>query len=106
MTRSNYKELLEDGVKIYEYSPGFIHAKNYICDDKFAVCGTINMDYRSLVHHFECGAWMYDTDCIAEMKSDFLDTLAQSGEIRKDRAVMRSWQRLIAEIMKVFSPLF
>ena len=94
MTRSNYKELLEDNVKIYEYSPGFIHAKNYICDDKFAV------------HHFECGAWMYDTDCIAEMKSDFLDTLTQSGEIRKDRAVMRSWQRLIAEIMKVFSPLF
>ena len=106
MTRSNYKELLEDGVKIYEYSPGFIHAKNYICDDKFAVCGTINMDYRSLVHHFECGAWMYDTDCIAEMKADFLDTLVQSGEIRKDRAVMCSWQRLIAEIMKVFSPLF
>lgn len=106
MTRSNYKVLLEDGVKIYEYTPGFIHAKNYVCDDKFAVCGTINMDYRSLVHHFECGAWMYDTDCIADMKADFLNTMARSGEIDKNKAFMRSWQRLIAEIMKVFSPLF
>ncbi len=106
MTRSNYKVLLEDGVKIYEYTPGFIHAKNYICDDKFAVCGTINMDYRSLVHHFECGAWMFDTDCITDIKADFLETLRQSGEIRKDRGIMRSWQRLLAEIMKVFSPLF
>lgn len=51
MTRSNYKVLLEDGVRIYEYTPGFIHAKNFVCDDKFAVCGTINLDYRSLVHH-------------------------------------------------------
>ena len=55
MTRSNYRALLRDGVKIYEYTPGFIHANNIICDDKFAVCGTINLDYRSLVHHFECG---------------------------------------------------
>ena len=64
------------------------------------------MDYRSLVHHFECGAWMYDADCIADIKADFLETLRQSGEIRKDRAVMQSWQRLLAETMKVFSPLF
>ena len=105
MTRSNYKVLLEDGVKIYEYTPGFIHAKNYICDDKFVVCGTINMDYRSLVHHFECGAWMYNTDCITDMKEDFLSTAAQSSMIDKNKAVMHSWQRLIAEIMKVFSPL-
>ena len=106
MTRSNYKALLDDGVKIYEYTPGFIHAKNYVCDDKFAVCGTINMDYRSLVHHFECGAWMYGADCIEDMKADFLSTAAQSGMVDKNKAVMRSWQRMIAEIMKVFSPLF
>lgn len=106
MTRSNYTALIEDGVKIYEYTPGFIHAKNYVCDDKFAVCGTINMDYRSLVHHFECGAWMYDTDCIADMKADFLHTMERSCKIDKNKAVMKGWQRLIAEIMKVFSPLF
>lgn len=105
MTRSNYRVLIQDGVKIYEYTPGFIHAKNFICDDKFAVCGTINLDYRSLVHHFECGAWMYDTDCIPDMKADFLETVTQSESITADRARLRGWKRLLAELMKVFSPL-
>lgn len=106
MSRSNYRGLLEASVKIYEYTPGFIHAKNFICDDKFAVCGTINLDYRSLVHHFECGIWMYRTDCIADMKKDFLETAAQSQKISAAQPVMRSWQRLLAEVMKIFSPLF
>lgn len=105
MTRSNYRVLIQDGVKIYEYTPGFIHAKNFVCDDKFAVCGTINLDYRSLVHHFECGAWMYDTECIGEMKADFLATTAQSQIITVEQAKLRGWQRLLAELMKVFSPL-
>lgn len=90
MTRSSYHALLEDGVKIFEYTPGFIHAKNYICDDKYAVCGTINMDYRSLVRHFECGAWMYETDCIMDMKADFLGTAAGSTEIQKG-VIMKSF---------------
>ena len=106
MTRSNYGMLLSAGVRVYEYTPGFIHAKNLVCDDKFAVCGTINLDYRSLVHHFECGAWMYKTECISAMKEDFLNTMTVSKEIEKGRAAMRSWQKLIAEILKVFSPLF
>jgi cardiolipin synthase len=106
MTRSNYKVLMDAGVKIYEYTPGFIHAKNFVCDDKFAVCGTINLDYRSLVHHFECGAWMYGADCIPDMKADFLNTLAASGQVPKDRPVMRGWQRIIVEVAKVFFPMF
>ena len=106
MTRSNYKVLLEDGVKIYEYTPGFIHAKNFVCDDKFAVCGTINLDYRSLVHHFECGAWMYGTSCISDMKADFLKTQEQSQEIPNDRPVLPRWQRFLAEVMQIFSPFF
>ena len=81
MTRSNYKPLVKDGVKIYEYTPGFIHAKNFVCDDKFAICGTINLDYRSLVHHFECGVWMYGTETVTDMKTDFLRTLDVSQEI-------------------------
>lgn len=105
MTRSNYRVLIEDGVKIYEYTPGFIHAKNYVCDDKFAVCGTINMDYRSLIHHFECGAWIYDTECIPDMKKDFLNTVAVSEEISVEQARLRGIKRLSAEVMKVFSPL-
>ncbi|MDO5377653.1 MAG: cardiolipin synthase [Clostridia bacterium] len=105
MTRSSYRTLLDAGVRIYEYTPGFIHAKNVICDDQFAICGTINLDYRSLVHHFECAAWMYGTACIQDMKTDFLHTLAQSEEITPDRAALRLWQRLPAEIMKILSPL-
>lgn len=103
MTRSNYRVLLQDGVKIYEYTPGFIHAKSFVCDDKLAVCGTINLDYRSLVHHFECGVWMYDTACIGDMKADFLETAAKSQAVTSK--LLRSWQRLPAELMKVFSPL-
>lgn len=106
MTRSNYRGLIQDGVKIYEYTPGFIHAKGFVCDDKLAVCGTINLDYRSLVHHFECGVWMYDTDCIGDMKADFLATAAKSQAVTMYDATLRGWQRLLAELMKVFSPLF
>ena len=105
MTRSNYRVLLNAGVRIFEYTPGFIHAKNFVCDDKFAVCGTLNLDYRSLVHHFECGAWMYDTDCIDDMKEDFLHTEAVSEEIVDGKKVMRGWQRFIAEVLKIFSPM-
>ena len=105
MTRSNYQVLLSDGVKIYEYTPGFIHAKNFVCDDKYAVCGTINLDYRSLVHHFECGVWMYDTDCIQDMKTDFLDTVARSQPIPLAQANLKGWELLSARLMKVFSPL-
>ena len=68
-------------------------------------CGTINLDYRSLVHHFECGVWMYDTGCIEDMKADFLATVARSEEITAQRAKLRGWKRLCAELMKVFSPL-
>lgn len=105
MTRSNYPVLLHDGVKIYEYAPGFIHAKNFICDDKFAVCGTINLDYRSLVHHFECGVWMYGTDCIANMKTDFLTAVSVSQQMAEKKAALCGWKRFLAELMKVFSPL-
>ena len=105
MTRSNYKKLIDSSVKVYEYTPGFIHAKSFVSDDKFAVCGTINLDYRSLVHHFECGAWMYDTECIADMKEDFLQTQHKSQLISKEQATLPFFEGLFAEIMKVFSPL-
>lgn len=106
MTRSNYEMLIESGVKIYEYTPGFIHAKEFICDDIYAVCGTINLDYRSLVHHFECGSWMYNCNCIMDMKKDFLETLEKSQEVKKDIYKLKGWKKLVAEMMKVYSPLF
>ena len=105
MTRSNYKKLIDSRVKLYEYTPGFIHAKSFVCDDKFAVCGTINLDYRSLVHHFECGAWMYNTESIIDMKDDFLSTVEVSQLVSKHDATLGFFDRMFAEIMKVFSPL-
>ena len=81
VTRSNYQSLTKDGVKIYEYSPGFIHAKNFLSDDCFAVVGTINLDFRSLYLHFECASLMYNTSCIPDIKSDYIETLKQCKEI-------------------------
>lgn len=106
MTRSNYEALVRGGVRIYEYTPGFIHAKSFVCDGKLGVCGTINLDYRSLVHHFECGVWMYKTACLPDMEQDFLRNLSVSEEITPRRARLRNVSRLLAEVMKIFSPLF
>jgi cardiolipin synthase len=105
MTRSNYLPLVQDGVRIYEYTPGFIHAKNMVSDDRIAVCGTINLDYRSLVHNFECGAWIYESACAQAMRTDFLATAAVSQEITLEAATLRGIPRLVAELMKVFSTL-
>jgi len=105
MTRSGYRPLIEAGVKIFEYTPGFIHAKNFICDDCFAVCGTINLDYRSFVHHFECGVWMYKAECISDMKKDFLNTISVSERVTEETAKLHFLQRLSAEVLKIFAPL-
>lgn len=105
MTQSNYEILIKSGIKIYEYTPGFIHAKQFICDDIFATCGTINLDYRSLVHHFECGVWMYNVKCLENMKHDFLETQNVSKEIDHDFK-LKGVKKLVTEIMKAFFPLF
>ena len=105
MTRSGYEALIKSGVKIYEYTPGFVHAKSMVCDDKFAICGTINLDYRSLVHHFECGAWMYHVDAIADIKKDFMEMLSVSEQVTEKGAKLKPWLRLPAEVLKIFASL-
>lgn len=106
MTRSNYLPLLKRGIKIYEYKPGFIHAKNLIVDDYYGICGTINLDFRSLIYHFECAVWMYQTPCLAEMAKDFETTKKSCLEITPETARLKQPLRLIAETIKVFAPLF
>ena len=71
LAKTHYKALNDAGVKIYEYTPGFVHAKVFVSDDIKAVVGTINLDYRSLYHHFECATYMYKTDCIADIEKGF-----------------------------------
>ena len=107
LTRSYYRILLESGVKIYEYTPGFIHAKSAVCDDSTAVVGTINLDYRSLYLHSECGVWMYGTDCVADVKKDFLDAQEKCREIAPESVQRTSaLKRMILAFLRIFAPLF
>lgn len=105
ITRSNYRSLLDAGVRIYEYTPGFIHAKTFLADDKVSVVSTINLDYRSLVHHFECGVWMYGTDIIPQIKKDLFATMEESHEVGEKEARLNPVQGLLKSLMQVFTPL-
>ena len=105
MTRSFYHRLMRCGVKIYEYKPGFIHAKSYIADDEYAMIGTINLDYRSLVHHFENGVWMYRCDCIKDIKKDIEETMAKSMEITPDMLKTGLLTRFVRSVVRIFAPM-
>lgn len=103
ITRYNYKPLQEAGVKIYQYTNGFIHAKSILSDDLVAIVGTINLDYRSLVHHYECGVWMYQTDANLQLKNDF-NFILQASTLQ-GKHVLNIWQRMFCKIAMIFSPL-
>ena len=104
-TRSYYKRLLQSGVRIYEYTPGFVHAKNAISDDEVMTCGTVNMDYRSMYHNFENGVWVYRAKSVEAMKKDFLQAMEVSRKIDLDWVKARPlWYRFIQYIFKIMAP--
>ncbi len=105
LTQSYYSQLIKAGVKIYEYTPGFIHAKSFVCDDEIATVGTINMDYRSLYLHFECGVFMYKTSAIKDIKADSIDTIAKSKEITIEDCNRGLFIGLGQAILRGFAPL-
>lgn len=105
MARSHYQRLLDAGVEIYEYEPGFVHAKVYLADDEYAMVGTINLDYRSLVHNFENGVWMYRCDCLKDIKQDFAETLEKCIRIDESKIKWSLMQRFIRSVVKVFTPM-
>lgn len=106
VTRTFYGVLLETGVKIYEYVPGFIHSKNVVCDDETAIVGTINMDFRSFYLHFENGVWLCGTDSVFDIKKDFLETLDMCREITHEEWKKRPlYYRFIQSILHVFAPM-
>lgn len=105
MTKTFYERLVKAGVKIYEYKAGFVHAKCYLVDDETAMVGTINMDYRSLVHHFENGVWLHKTKCITDIKLDMLDTIEKSILIEEKNIKTNIFQRFIRSIVRIFAPL-
>lgn len=105
ITKSFYERLMKSGVKIYEYEPGFIHAKTYLVDGKIAMVGTVNLDYRSLVHHFENGVWIYGGRCIEEIKKDIADTLEKSVCIEPQSLKTNLWKRFVRSVVRIFAPL-
>ena len=106
VTRAHYRKLVKYGVKIYEYTPGFIHAKNFVSDDKAAVVGTINLDFRSLYLHFECASWMYKCECIPDIKRDYLETLKVCQEITySDCIPINIFKRIGRAILRLFAPM-
>ncbi|MGV2643027.1 cardiolipin synthase, partial [Clostridium perfringens] len=106
VTRAYYPQLIESGVKIYEYTPGFIHSKTFVSDDEIGIVGTINMDYRSLYLHFECGVWLYKTKSVGQIKDDFLKTLEKCQRITlEDCAKVKVPTRILRSIIRVFAPL-
>ncbi|MBQ8392393.1 MAG: cardiolipin synthase [Clostridia bacterium] len=105
MTRSFYLRLIRAGVKIYEYTPGFIHAKTIVSDDKYAVVSTINLDYRSLVHHFENGVWLYKCDCIRDIYNDINATIDKSELIKIENLKTGLIARFVRSLIRIFAPL-
>ncbi len=106
LAKSHYKSLLQSGVKIYEYSPGFVHAKTCLADGREAVVGTINLDYRSLYHHFECAVYLNGVPCLAEIRTDFDGMFAASREVTPESVKKEKLSvKLAGMLMKVIAPL-
>lgn len=106
LTQSYYDTLIRAGVRIFEYKPGFLHAKSFVSDDKTAVIGTINLDYRSLYLHFECGVWMHQSEAVLQIKEDAMALFKECREITaedcaKKNIAKRFWQ----SILRLFAPL-
>lgn len=104
-TRSYYRELIKAGVKIYEYTTGFIHSKTFVADDKVATIGTTNLDFRSLYLHFECGVKLFESKAVAEIKEDFIKTLDICHQIKAEDCRANFLVRIIQDVMRIFAPL-
>jgi cardiolipin synthase len=105
LAKQSAEILIKSNVKVYTYTPGFIHAKQYIADDKVGIIGTINLDYRSLTHHFENGVWMYDENIIKDLKDDFNDLFEKSCLINENIKKVNIFKRFIRALLKMISPL-
>lgn len=106
VTRANYETLLKAGVKIYEYTPGFLHSKSFVCDDDIGLCGTTNMDYRSYFLHFECGVLISKSTIIAQMKEDYMATLEECVEVKFEDCLHTPFViRMFRAVLNLFAPM-
>lgn len=107
LAKTHYKRLINAGVKIYEYTPGFVHSKIFVCDGEKAVVGTINLDYRSLYHHFECATYMYKSDCIPYIEADFQQTLKECTQVTYETIRNEKlYYKIVGQVLKLVAPLF
>ena len=106
LTRAHYEPLLEAGIKIYEYTPGFLHAKNFAVDDRYATVGSINLDYRSLFLHFENGVWLCCCKAVTDIKADFLSAMQSCRQITLSYCMqLPLYRRILRSVLRVFAPL-
>ena len=106
VTRSYYRQLIQGGVEVYEYTPGFVHAKVFVSDDKVATVGTINLDYRSLYLHFENGVYLVGSKKVMDIKKDFLDTIKKSHKVNQSELKQNFFLDLYDDLLRIFAPMF
>lgn len=105
LSESHVEPLLKSGVKVYKYTPGFVHAKVFVSDDKIATVGTINLDYRSLYLHFECGCYMENVDAIKDIKEDLIDTIEKSHEVTEKEIAPNLLKWIWQALLRLVAPL-
>ena len=105
MAKSYYPPLLKAGVQIYEYTPGFVHAKSYVCDDRIATVGTINMDFRSLYLHFECGTFLYGCRAVLDVKRDMEECFPRCHQVSPGDCRQGLIGNMLTSILRVLAPL-
>lgn len=106
LARTYYPELMDAGVKIYEYTPGFVHSKVFVSDNDKAVVGTINLDFRSLFLHFECGTYLYQNECINDIIQDFNNTFKECMLITREYYIKLPFrEKIFGRIMRLFAPM-
>ena len=106
VTKSYYESFIKDGIEIYEFTPGFMHAKTFVVDAEYGVVGSINLDFRSLYLHYECGVWLYKTESIKSMKDDYLETLKRCHKVTMEECKnTSSIRKVLRLIIRMFAPL-
>ena len=106
LVSESYVDMLaKEGVKVYKYTPGFVHSKVFVSDDKIATVGTINLDYRSLYLHFECGLYMENVSCIKNIKEDMVDTIGKSEKIVKKKKKKSILKAITQALLRLLAPL-
>lgn len=106
IARTFYRTLCEAGIKVYEYKPGFVHAKIMVSDDRMATCGSVNLDYRSFYHHFENGVCLYENSSVKKIEEDFENTLKDCIEVNEEYYKnIPVYQRILGRILRLVAPM-